>query len=361
VEPRLIQSLSARISASIVTNRAQAEALERSAQAIFPSAHFPPIAAPVVPPQPAPLSPPTVTGIEPVTAAPGTVTVTFHGTNLGGASAVVSDTAGISGSISNATATAVTASIAIATGAKPGLTSLGVVVNGKTVSQSFTVLPAATAVAQPPVVPVPAPAAAERPCTKQLANAAGASRSPRARCADSVGGGAGPELVVISAGGALFAMMRDEVTYGDWALYCAATGCAKPTSPSKFPVTSVPIAQAEQYADWLSKQTGVRYRLPTNAEWTAAVGSNVDTNSVNCAFGGRGSSVREVGLGANNEFGLRDVLGNAREWVRGPGGAVLARGGSFGQPMEECMKDPSEPHSGAPDGRTGFRLVREVN
>jgi len=254
----------------------------------------------------------------------------------------------------------VTASIAIAATAKTGSISLGVIVNGKTLSQPFTVLaPAPPVIAtQPPAVSAPA----DRPCTRQIANAAGASRSPRARCADIVAGGAGPELVVISAGGALFAMMRDEVTYGDWSVYCAAAGCAKPTAAqAKLPVTSVPIAQAEQYAEWLSKQTGVRYRLPTNAEWTAAVGSSVDANSVNCAFGGKGSSVREVGLGAGNEFGLRDVLGNAREWVRGSGGAVLARGGSFGQPMEECMKDPAEPHSGAPDGRTGFRLVREVN
>jgi serine/threonine protein kinase len=297
VEPRLIALITSRIASLIATDGAQADALATAAKKIFPQAHFPvAAAAPVTRPQPPPPA-----AAPPVAAPPVVVPVT-----------------------------------------------------------PVQSAPSAAPVAPPIAAPHTPATAAERPCTKQLANEGGSGRK-QGRCTDVVAGSDGPELVVISAGGAVFAMMRDEVSYGDWAVYCAATSCAKPAPASKAPVTSVSLAQAEQYAQWLSSQSGAHYRLPTDAEWTAAVGTNVDRDSVNCAFGSRGLSVRDVGSGAGNQFGLRDILGNAREWVRGPGGAVLARGGSFGQPLQECMTNPSEPHSGKPDGRTGFRFIREMN
>ncbi|MCX7059087.1 MAG: protein kinase, partial [Proteobacteria bacterium] len=209
------------------------------------------------------------------------------------------------------------------------------------------------------VLPSAAPVAA-RPCTAELAGkgAAGA----RASCFDSLSIGArGPELVVIVFNGRNIGIMRNEVANGDYAKFCATTGCTVPAAAmAGLPVASVTAGDATRYADWLTQQTGNRYRLPSDAEWLAAAGSRIDANGVNCVFGPRGSSVREVGSGTQNEFGLRDMLGNVREWVAAEGGSWRARGGAYGDPLEDCLKIPATSHSGSPDGRTGFRLVREM-
>lgn len=225
----------------------------------------------------------------------------------------------------------------------------------------------AARVAPAPVAVVPAPAtsgaaatAGGRPCTPELAGK-GAAGS-RASCYDPLSiGGRGPELVVVTFNGRSLAIMRNEVANGDYAKFCATTGCAVPAAAmAGLPLVSVSAGDAGRYAEWLTQQTGSRYRLPTEGEWMAAAGSKVDANGVNCVFGPRGMSVREVGGGTQNEFGLRDVLGNVREWVAAEGGSWRARGGAYGDPLEECLKNPALPHSGSPDGRTGFRLVREM-
>jgi hypothetical protein len=84
---------------------------------------------------------PTLTSIAPAAGAAGTTfSVTFAGTNLSGATAVVSGNPGVSGSITGApTSTGVTAQIAITSAAATGATTLGIVVGGKTLSLAFTV------------------------------------------------------------------------------------------------------------------------------------------------------------------------------------------------------------------------------
>lgn len=42
------------------------------------------------------------------------------------------------------------------------------------------------------------------------------------------------------------------------------------------PVTCVSLDDAERYCDWLSEQTGMTWRLPTEAEWVRAAGGGVD-------------------------------------------------------------------------------------
>jgi formylglycine-generating enzyme required for sulfatase activity len=41
------------------------------------------------------------------------------------------------------------------------------------------------------------------------------------------------------------------------------------------PVTCVSLDDAEKYCDWLSEQTGMTWRLPTEAEWVRAAGGGV--------------------------------------------------------------------------------------
>ena len=96
----------------------------------------------------------------------------------------------------------------------------------------------------------------------------------------------------------------------------------------KHPVVCVSQTDALAYANWLSKQTGKRYGLPTEAQWEYAAraaaqtaypwGNQIGKNQANCD--GCGSqwddkSTAPVGRFSVNRFGLHDMIGNALEWT----------------------------------------------
>jgi formylglycine-generating enzyme required for sulfatase activity len=94
-------------------------------------------------------------------------------------------------------------------------------------------------------------------------------------------------------------------------------------------VINVSWKEAVAYAEWLSKQTGKRYRLPTEAEWEYAAragteaaywwGNEVGKNHANCAGCGsqwEGKQTAPVGSFASNPWGLHDTAGNVYEWVQ---------------------------------------------
>ena len=163
------------------------------------------------------------------------------------------------------------------------------------------------------------------PCSDRLA---GYGKRKQAVCYDTFdGGGRGPDLVVIPAGGPStksFALGRAEVSNADYAAYCSRTGrCAPPTGQAEYPVTGISIEDARSYVTWLSEVTGAPYRLPTDSEWTYAVtaqGGKTNVSSVNCLVEIGGKKVRGVALepvqsGSSNSWGLYNSLGNAQEWV----------------------------------------------
>jgi hypothetical protein len=182
-------------------------------------------------------------------------------------------------------------------------------------------------------------------------------------CADALEtGGAGPRLVVVPGEEGRFAISRYEASWRDVAAFCGSSGsCAAASDPS-LPVTGFSIDDVAAYAGWLSAQTGFVYRLPTFAEWRQAAAGTPDPNR-NCAVQiagvARGTAPVPAAVGEPNAFGLVNALGNVQEWVR-DGGRLRAVGGAFTDPMSRCEAGFARDHGGAPDGVTGFRLVREI-
>ncbi len=94
-----------------------------------------------------------------------------------------------------------------------------------------------------------------------------------------------PELVkrleqkLLPVPGTGILLSRTELTVGEWKLYLKAEGLPDWYPPSnswtqtdEHPVVGVTWNQARDFCDWLSAKTGREWRLPTNAEWEAAVG-----------------------------------------------------------------------------------------
>jgi serine/threonine protein kinase len=186
-------------------------------------------------------------------------------------------------------------------------------------------------------------------------------------CRDPLGkAGRGPEMVIIPAGIELgtYLMMRNEASVADYNQYCASVkGCTQVTgADSDLPITSISVDDAQKYAAWLSSASGVKYRLPTEREWKRAAGRQRDLDA-NCTVPGRspqGIALRPTTVGNLNELGMRNVVGNAQEWATTAGGGLRALGGAIGDPIDTCQTLFSRPHDGKPDGRTGFRLLREM-
>lgn len=120
---------------------------------------------------------------------------------------------------------------------------------------------------------------------------------------------------------------------------------APPKGRENHPVVLVAHADASAYADWLSRQTGRRWRLPTEREWEKAVrgtegrifpwGDDWDAARLNSHDQGSFDTtpVGAFPSGAGT-FGLLDGAGEVFEWTgtaAGGGGAAryIVKGGSW--------------------------------
>jgi formylglycine-generating enzyme required for sulfatase activity len=130
-----------------------------------------------------------------------------------------------------------------------------------------------------------------------------------------------------------FALGMYEVTVGEWRACVRGGGCTDmprmaASVTDMTPVHNVHWNDAVAYATWLSKRTGQKYRLPTEAEWEYAArggtagrywwGETVGVANANCENCG-GTYERSlplpVGSFKPNPLGLFDMNGGVAEWV----------------------------------------------
>jgi formylglycine-generating enzyme required for sulfatase activity len=263
-----------------------------------------------------------------------------------------------------------------------------------------------------------------------------------------------PMMVVIPAGGFVmgtaadagaivirlpqtFALGRTEVTRAEFARFIAdsgyepRSGCrnwdpalarfnddarrgwqnpATPASPvDEHPANCVSFADARAYVEWLARETGEPYRLPSEAEWEFAAGggtmalrpwgdapedgcesANTYDVTADAAYrlGWPHAGCRDgyadlapVGQLQANAFGLHDMIGNVQEWVQDCATASfvgrprdarawewlggckhrIQRGGSWLTPPDGCRSASRVAASEADrSDDTGFRIARDL-
>ncbi len=106
---------------------------------------------------------------------------------------------------------------------------------------------------------------------------------------------------------------------------CDGHGRIRPENEHNHPVMHVSWDDAYAYCRWLTKKTGVKFEIVTEAQWEyAAKGGNVSgdfiysggnqLDSVACYSGNSKGNTKAVGTMQPNELGLYDMTGNVWEW-----------------------------------------------
>ncbi|MBN2489869.1 MAG: formylglycine-generating enzyme family protein [Planctomycetes bacterium] len=159
-----------------------------------------------------------------------------------------------------------------------------------------------------------------------------------------------------------------EVTQAEWEQVMGR-------NPSHFlgarrPVDSVSWLEVQTFLQRLSERDGVRYQLPTEAQWEYACRAGTrteyywgDTMDEACAWfwNNSGKETHPVGLKAPNPWGLHDMSGNVFEWCGRveEGDSQIARGGSWRDDASNCRSARRlRLKSSAREPFLGFRLVR---
>ncbi len=194
-----------------------------------------------------------------------------------------------------------------------------------------------------------------------------------------------------------FSIGRQEITFAQWEA-CVADGGCSGYAPNDDgwgretrPAINVSWNDAQRYLEWLSKKTGKKYRLPTEAEWEYAAragsktafwwGRETGKNNANCSDCGGGPRMTQpVASYRANPLGLYDTAGNVWEWtedcydeesytkfdsypnaVRGGASCYrVVRGGAWdmmSSGIQSSFRYSVEPGNRA--NNLGFRVVRE--
>ena len=194
-----------------------------------------------------------------------------------------------------------------------------------------------------------------------------------------------PDVVVIAAGDALledpprtlhvnvFAIAKSPVTNAEFAEFVAATSHHAERwtkGDAAHPAEGISWPDAVAYCRWLSIATARVYRLPDEREWEKSArgsqgrrwpwGDSPDVTRANTRESGRRttSPTGAYPAGATSE-GVLDLVGNVREWTNTWADGRILRGGSYLDPMAECIPSRRIRPTGDMRGH-GFRLVRSM-
>ena len=116
-----------------------------------------------------------------------------------------------------------------------------------------------------------------------------------------------------------------------------------PSKYAKYPVERVSMDECQQFILKLNEYTGLRFRLPTEAEWEyAAMGGQKSkgyyysgSNNID-SVAWRNDGTHEVGKKFPNELGIYDMSGNVSEWCSD----------YYGEYRTEAQTNPTGPSSG---------------
>jgi formylglycine-generating enzyme required for sulfatase activity/serine/threonine protein phosphatase PrpC len=188
-----------------------------------------------------------------------------------------------------------------------------------------------------------------------------------------------------------------EVTFAEYDRFANATGRKKPKSSGwdrkTHPVFEVSWDDALAYTRWLSKQTGKRYRLLSEAEWEYVARAGTTTSfwwgtragagnahCFDCKTDFSTSKPARIGTYKPNAFGLYDTAGNLFEWVHDcyhagykdapDDGSVwdggdckvrIVRGGAYGSPADSMrVENRHKFQSGKGQYNVGIRVARDL-
>jgi formylglycine-generating enzyme required for sulfatase activity len=195
-------------------------------------------------------------------------------------------------------------------------------------------------------------------------------------------------------------IMKRLVTVAEYRRCIDAGACPKIAGADHrpdVPMVGVNWHDAQAYADWLSRVTGVTYRLPTDQEWTFAAAENVRDEiaplvdpsdpaqawiaryeSESSRASGVVQSPQPIGTFGENSNGLLDIGGNVWEWtatcfiratldgghmqVTNTNCGVRVVQGAHRTYMTDFIRDPRTGGcaAGVPPANLGFRLVVET-
>jgi formylglycine-generating enzyme required for sulfatase activity len=147
---------------------------------------------------------------------------------------------------------------------------------------------------------------------------------------------------------------QTEVTQHLWQKVMGDNNNPSATKGNNLPVTNITWNEAQVFVQKLSEMTGMRFRLPTEAEWEYAArggqkskgytyaGSN-DIDQV-AWYPGNCTQPQAVGMKQPNELGIYDMTGNVYEWCYD----------WYGPYSAEAQTNPLGPSSAS----NGYRIAR---